>query len=419
MKRKLTLALLLIVFTLSLTAELIDKIVAKVGTDIILLSDLQKEMAQMQSAGILKEDTDPGAVLNEMINQKLIIQKAKDLNLTVNNDEIKTMAENYLKKIKAQYPSSADFNADLKKSKLTESDLLQLYKDLLTERALSEQILNKEIVNKVTVTEKEVINFYNATKDTLAVKPVSWDLGIIFREIKPNQKSKEAKLAEIKEIQKRLQKGEDFATLAAAESDCPSKEVGGDLGFFKRGQMVKPFEDAAFALKVGEISDIVESEFGYHIIKLEEKRGEEIRARHILKTVVPSAEDSLSERQLMEEIRNRFANGESFASLAEEYSMDEESKKDGGLLGEFAEKDLPPLFAPQIMQTPVGQFTPVLENNGMLYIFCRLQEYPPRIYKYEEVKDQAREMLLKKKQYDAFNIWIENLRREAFVQITL
>ena len=75
MKRKLTLALLLIVFTLSLTAELIDKIVAKVGTDIILLSDLQKEMAQMQSAGILKEDTDPGAVLNEMINQKLIIQK--------------------------------------------------------------------------------------------------------------------------------------------------------------------------------------------------------------------------------------------------------------------------------------------------------------------------------------------------------
>jgi len=330
MKRKLTLALLLIVFTLSLTAELIDKIVAKVGTDIILLSDLQKEMAQMQSAGILKEGTDPGAVLNEMINQKLIIQKAKDLNLTVNNDEIKTMAENYLKKIKAQYPSSADFNADLKKSKLTESDLLQLYKDLLTERALSEQILNKEIVNKVTVTEKEVINFYNATKDTLAVKPVSWDLGIIFREIKPNQKSKEAKLAEIKEIQKRLQKGEDFATLAAAESDCPSKEVGGDLGFFKRGQMVKPFEDAAFALKVGEISDIVESEFGYHIIKLEEKRGEEIRARHILKTVVPSAEDSLSERQLMEEIRNRFANGESFASLAEEYSMDEESKKDGG-----------------------------------------------------------------------------------------
>ncbi|HOI01597.1 MAG TPA: peptidylprolyl isomerase, partial [Candidatus Cloacimonas acidaminovorans] len=252
-----------------------------------------------------------------------------------------------------------------------------------------------------------------------AVKPVSWDLGIIFREIKPSQESKEAKLAEIKEIQRRLKNGEDFATLASTESDCPSKEVGGDLGFFKRGQMVKPFEDAAFALQLGEISDIVESEYGYHIIRLEEKRGNEIRARHILKALTPTAEDSLRERQLMEEIRNRYAKGESFASLAREYSMDQESREDGGSLGEFTERDLPSLFATQILQTPVGEMTPVLENQGMLYIFCRLKEYPPRIYKYEEVKDQAREMVLKRKQIDAFNAWIENLRREAYVQITL
>ena len=417
--QKTAITLILLVLTLSLSAELIDKIVAKVGTDIILLSDLQKEMAQMQSAGLLEEDTNPEDVLNEMINQKLIIQKAKDLNLTVNDEEIKAMAEDYLKRVKAQYPNPSAFAADLKKSNLTESDLLTLYKDLLSERNLSEQILNKEIIKKVSVTEAEVVNFYNATKDSLAVKPVSWDLGIIFREIKPSQESKETKLAEIKEIQKRLKNGEDFATLAATESDCPSKEVGGDLGFFKRGQMVKPFEDAAFALQLGEISDIVESEYGYHIIRLEEKRGNEIRARHILKALTPTAEDSLRERQLMEEIRNRYAKGESFASLAREYSMDQESREDGGSLGEFTERDLPSLFATQILQTPVGEMTPVLENQGMLYIFCRLKEYPPRIYKYEEVKDQAREMVLKRKQIDAFNAWIENLRREAYVQITL
>ena len=130
--RKLAITLILLVLTLFLSAELIDKIVAKVGTDIILLSDLQKEMVQMQSAGLLEENTDPRDVLDEMINQKLIIQKAKDLNITVNNDEIKAMAENYLKKVKAQYPSSSAFAADLKKSKLTESDLLQLYRDILT-----------------------------------------------------------------------------------------------------------------------------------------------------------------------------------------------------------------------------------------------------------------------------------------------
>ncbi|HPZ02573.1 MAG TPA: SurA N-terminal domain-containing protein, partial [Candidatus Cloacimonas sp.] len=144
--QKKAITLILLVLTLSLSAELIDKIVAKVGTDIILLSDLQKEMAQMQSAGLLEENTNPKDVLNEMINQKLIIQKAKDLNLTVNDEEIKAMAENYLKKVKAQYPNPSAFAADLKKSNLTESDLLNLYKDLLSERNLSEQILNKEII---------------------------------------------------------------------------------------------------------------------------------------------------------------------------------------------------------------------------------------------------------------------------------
>ena len=126
--RKSAIILILLVLTLSLSAELIDKIVAKVGTDIILLSDLQKEMVQMQSAGLLEENTDPRDVLDEMINQKLIIQKAKDLNITVNNDEIKAMAENYLKKVKAQYPSSSafaflyrDWETDRKSTRLNSS----------------------------------------------------------------------------------------------------------------------------------------------------------------------------------------------------------------------------------------------------------------------------------------------------------
>jgi peptidyl-prolyl cis-trans isomerase SurA len=417
--RKLTITLILIIFSLMLSAELVDKIVAKVGTDIILLSDLQKELAQMQRAGYLDENTDPRMVLEEMVNQKLIIQKAKDLKLTVNEDEIKSMAENYLKKIKAQYPSPAAFSTDLKNSKLTESDLLQFYKDMLTEQSLIDQILKREITSKVSVSEAEVEHFYNETKDSLAVKPVSWELGLIVREIKPSEATKQAKLAEIKEIQNRLKNGEDFATIAKNESDCPSKEVGGDLGFVKKGQMVKPFEDAAFALKLGEISDIVESNYGYHIIKLEEKKGEEIRVRQILKMLTSTAEDSLRERQLMEEIRTRYANGESFASLAKEYSMDKESSEDGGSLGEFTEKDIPPLFSVQIMQTPVGEMTPVLENSGLLYIFCRLQEYPPRMYSFNEVKDQVRDLVLRMKQNEAYNSWIANLRKEAYVQITL
>ena len=406
-----------LLFAMLLQAELVDRIVAKVGTDVILLSDLQKQMAQMESAKTLKPDTDPEAVLNEMIVQKLMIQKAKELNIKVDDNKIKGMAERYLKQVKARYPSTAEFAQDLRDNKLTEADLMKYYTDMLTENALTEQMISQQISSKVIVTEDETKTFYETTKDTLAVKPVTWQVGMIMREIKSSQASKEAKLNELKALQARIRNGEDFATLASANSDCPSKEVGGDLGFFKSGMMVKPFEDAAFALNIGEVSDVVETQFGYHLIKMEEKKGDEIRVRHILKMVSASAADTLAEKTLMDSIRDRITKGESFAALATEYSMDEDSKAEGGMIGEFSETDFPELFAAQIMQSPVGGVTPVLENEGMLYLFSRLQEMPPRVFSYDEVKDQVQQFLFRKKQMQAYDNWVNKLKQESYVQV--
>ena len=415
--KKVVIIAILMVLLAALKAELVDRIVAKVGTDVILLSDLQKQLAQMESAKTLKPDTDPEQVLNEMIVQKLMIQKAKELNLKVDDNKVKSMADRYLKQVKARYSSTQEFQKDLRDNKLTEADLLKYYTDMLTESSLTDQMVSQQISSKVIVSEDESRAFYDATKDTLAVKPVTWQLGMIMREIKASQESRDAKLAELKAIQARLNKGEDFATLASANSDCPSKEVGGDLGFFKKGMMVKPFEDAAFALNIGEVSDVVETQFGYHLIKMEEKKGDEIRVRHILKQVSASAADTLAEHQLMENIRSRFLAGESFASLARAYSMDEDSKAADGIIGEFSESDFPELFATQIMQTPVGQITPVLENEGMLYLFCRLQEMPPRTYSYDEVKEQVQQYLFQKKQMQAYDSFVDKLKKESFVQI--
>ncbi len=417
--KKALIVLLLLFAVIAARAEVVDRIVAKVGTDIILLSDLQKQLAQMQSAKVLKPDTDPRAVLVEMIEQKLMIQKAKDLNIKTDDARIKSNAERYLKQIKSRYPNEQAFITDLKKSKLTESDLLKYYVDMLTESALTDQLVSKYISSKVKINDKEKLAFYNATKDTLAVKPVSWKLGMIMREVNAGAQVDAQKQVEIQSLLARLKAGEDFATLAAAESDCPSKEVGGDLGFFKRGMMVKPFEDAAFALNEGEISGVVKTQFGYHIIKLEEKKGDEIRARHILKMVSATGADSLAERNLMESIRERFIAGESFASLASAYSMDPETKNDGGVIGEFAESELPELFAVNIMQVPVGQISPVMENEGLLYLFIRLEELPPRVFSYEEVKEQVEQYLFQKKQMEAYGKWMSDLKRESYVQILL
>ena len=402
-----------------LGAEVVDKIVAKVGSEIILLSDVQKQISQMKSANQLPPNMGALDILEDMIDNRLIVQKAKELNITVDNARIKSMAERYIKQIRARYQSEAEYLRDLRGAKLTPTDLLNYYIEMLTESAISEQLIEKQISSKILVNDKELLSFYEESKDSLAVKPISWEISMIMREVKPSEESEAEVLALVRDIKQKLNKGEDFAALAKEYSDCPSKEAGGDLGFFKRGQMVEPFEQAAFNLNIGEISDVVKTQFGYHIIRVDAKRGAEISARHILKLNQATARDSIRERDLMKSIRSRYTAGESFAKLAEEYSMDKDSANEGGVIGEFTETELPELFSAVLLSLPLGGITQVLQNEDLLYIFRKNKELPSRLYAYEEVKDQVKSFLLRKKQTQAYLDWIKELRRESYVEITI
>ncbi len=399
-------------------AQTVDRIIAKVGTDIILMSDIQKKVVQIQQAGLAGEAVTPAAVLQQLIEEKLIYQKAQDLNIKVDKEKIKNYANRYLDEIKGKYANEAEFTADLRKENMTETDLLDYYVDLITQNTMSDQLISRYVSSKVTVSEEEMRSFYAASKDSLAVKPVTWETGLIMRETKPSDETEASALAQIRAIQARLNRGEDFATLARELSDCPSREQGGDLGYFSKGMMVKPFEDAAFKLNTGEISDVVKTQYGFHLIKLTDKRNEEVKASHILKILSPTAGDSLAAWQLMETVRGKFQAGEaSFADLARQYSSDPEVEKTGGSIGEFGLGEFPELFSAQIEATPVGQMTPVLENEGMLYLFARLREVPSRVFTFEEVKDKVREYISTAKQMTVYNQWMKELISESYVQI--
>ncbi|PKN74936.1 MAG: peptidylprolyl isomerase [Candidatus Cloacimonetes bacterium HGW-Cloacimonetes-2] len=417
--KKLALIIIVIISITLLKAELLDKIIAKVGTDIILQSDLEKQILQMRSAGVDISTVEPINVLRDMVEEKLLIQKAQELNLQVDAARIRSYAERYLQQTKAGYPSEAAFNADLARMQVTQQELLDYYIEQITNNALTEMLIERYISSKVRVEDDELRSFYEASKDTLAVKPVTWKVGMIMREIAASDDSDNQQLTAMREIKARLDNGEDFAAVATATSECPSAARGGDLGFFGRGVMVQPFEQAAFSLGVGQISDIIRTQYGYHIIKVEEIRGDEIRARHILKLVSPTAADSGAARRMMEMARMQYVNGsKTFAELAELYSQEEESKALGGVIGEFSAEELPELFANTIMLQPVGQISEVLENEGMLYLFARLEEVPQRLFEFEEVRQQVYDYLFNQKQIEAYGVWIEQLMNEAYVQIT-
>jgi peptidyl-prolyl cis-trans isomerase SurA len=418
MKRIITLSILILLVTL-INAEVVDKIVARVGNDIILLSDLTKQINQMKSAELYTDDTQASDVLAQMIEGKLIIQKAKDLNYTVDENKIKTAAESQIKQIKAKFSSEEEYQRELKAMKLTNSDLLKYFIDSMTEKALTQEFFKKQIAVKVKVSDKEMRDFYLAHKDTLAVKPVTWEIGMILRTIEPSEATDAAQLKAIRAIQERLKSGANFADLARSDSQCPSAPQGGDLGFISRGQTVKPFEDAAFALQVGEVSDVVKTQFGYHLIKLMEKRDDQIKVSHILLLVQPNAADTLAAKAKMEDIRQQFIKGKSFAELATEWSTDKESAKDGGSIGEYSEADYPELFAPILAPLQVGGISEVLENEGMLYLFTKLREVPGRMLSYDEVNGRIKEILTRQKQVQIYADWINQLKKENYVEIML
>ena len=152
---------------------------------------------------------------------------------------------------------------------LTEDKLkAQIASDLVL-RALIDQ----EVASKITVGPNEAKEFYDKNPEyfkTPEMVRASHILVTVAKDATPEDKAKA--LAKIKDVQKKIQGGADFAEEAKAVSDCPSKEKGGDLDFFQKGQMVPAFETAAFALKPGQMSDIVETEYGYHLIKVTDKK---------------------------------------------------------------------------------------------------------------------------------------------------
>lgn len=194
-------------------------------------------------------------ILDQLINTELLYQQAQKEKIKISNDEINLEID----KIKDNFSSPEEFNEALKANNIT---LVRLKEDI--KRQLMINSVLEETRNQVSISDEELLEYYNENKESF---------------LEPEQVHARHILVEAEEeannLLLQLKEGlTDFAELAREKSIGPSAPSGGDLGFFSRGQMVKEFEDAAFSLEPGEISEVVKSQFGYHIIKCEEKKEE-------------------------------------------------------------------------------------------------------------------------------------------------
>lgn len=208
-------------------------------------------------------------ILESLIEREVLYQQSQKIGIQVTDP----MVDEQLTAIKKRFPNEDEYRNALTKMNLSEDEVKAQIKRGLAIR----ELINQQITSKVVVTDEESKAYYDGNPQ-LFKEPEQIKASHIL--IKVDAKADEATKVEarkkIEDIQQKLKDGGDFAELAKEYSEGPSGPKGGDLGYFRRGQMVKPFEDAALALKPNEVSDIVETRFGYHLIKVYENKPERV-----------------------------------------------------------------------------------------------------------------------------------------------
>ncbi len=245
--------------------------VAKVNGVPIPASDLQKALNAFNKSPSAAQ-VPPGKekevqlfLLNQMLGAELMYQVS---NKTLVKEQSKKIDDAF-GKIRSRFKTDDEFKKGIAEQGLTEKDL----RELIRRNIIIENYIEQEILPKHQVTDTEAKEFYDKNPETFT-QPEQIRASHILITVDAKATDAEKKKAKDKadSLLKQLKNGADFAKLAQENSGCPSSKQGGDLGYFGKGQMVKPFEDAAIALKPGELSTVVETQFGYHIIKLAEKK---------------------------------------------------------------------------------------------------------------------------------------------------
>lgn len=274
--------------------------VATVNGQEISSKDFERSLAaaKQQFAKIGYQDADSAQreklkkeVLDRLINMELLYQQGKKRGIVVEDGELDEQYANFRK----QFQKDENFKKFLQDNDVSEAEIKeQMQKGILLKKL--QLALQAEFTETVAVSEKDIKEFYDKNVDNFKVpEGVKASHILISVDKNADEAAKKESRSKIEKIQQQIKAGEDFAELARTHSACPSSSNGGDLGFFGRGQMVEPFEDAAFGMQVGEVSDIVETDFGYHLIKVTEKKAAETQSFEDVKAKI---EDWLKQQKL-------------------------------------------------------------------------------------------------------------------------
>jgi len=311
--------------------QTIDKVVAVVGGNIILKSDIEMQYAQYLSEGNRDDPSVKCMILEQLLTNKLLTQQAVIDSIEVTEDEVDDNINNRLRYMTRQAGGQEQLEKFLNRS------LLQYKEEMrpAVKEQLIAQKMQAKITEKTSVTPNEVKKFFERIpKDSLPNYNTEVEIGEVVVYPKLNKEEKQPFYDRAESLRRGIMAGDDFGTMARLYSQDPgSASSGGDLGFFDRNMMAKEFTAVAFRMKPGEISKVFETEFGFHFLQVLERRGEQVRARHILIGVKPNETSLERAKKHIDSIYTQVVEKKlPFSTAASLYSDNELSKYNGGMM---------------------------------------------------------------------------------------
>jgi peptidyl-prolyl cis-trans isomerase SurA len=419
--------------------NLIDRIVAVVGNEIILLSDVRRQINVTMMARKLDTNIPDRQfqslfreVLIDMVNEKLLLKKAAEDSIEIDLKQLDLLEKKELTERMEVFGSKEEFLKALNESGLTEQQFRFMIRDMQQKMLLTQTLQNK-ILRGLTVSPPEMEKWVEANSDSLPEMPEQFRFSHILFYPQISEAKKAEIMNQMEDILKRIRQGEDFAELAKKYSQDPgSAPKGGDLEYFSKEMMVKEFSQAAFALKPGEVSEIVVTKLptndgiqtGFHIIKVEDIKDNQIRARHILMLGKPDAsDDSIIVEKLNTIKKDILAGKATFEEMAKKYSEDENSNLLGGKLQWITREQAAEMKAPIFIQVAEklkpGEISDPFKTNFGFHIM-RLDGYkPPHKLNIKDDNDIVRQLVEQKKQIAEIDRIIEKLKQETYIEINL
>ncbi len=424
------LLILNIVFSVFVSAQTrLDAIEAVIGDEIIMTSDLENQYNYLINNGSKDNGDLRCQALEALVVDKVLLSKARQDSLTVTDDEITSEVERRVGQMLQNVDSKEDFEKIVGRS-------LEKFKmdirEVIEEELLIDLQRNKILAN-ADVTPKEVKDYFQSIpKDSLGLLPAEVEINHIVSVPPFSEESKKKAISKLEELRKLIiEQNADFGSLAKKYSMEPgATKTGGDLGEFGRGMMVPEFESTVYNMRKDEISKVVETEFGYHLIKLLDRRGEIVRAQHILLTPQRDVKgDSIAIASLNKTLKLIRADSLSFEEAAIKYSMDRESKDCGGCVmnpqtGELRIplQQLDTEFFFKVDGMKKGEISNPMEyvlRDGtkafhIIYLKNKIPPHKPNLKDdYKKIYGAA----VKAKQVTVFEKWLLSARKNLYIDI--